>query len=484
MKIAVIGSGPSGWAVTKKLTELGHDVTIIDTSLIESDATCDDINKIDATLNRKLYFGSDLPYRNFPFGPSLNSQGVNPILSFARGGLSLVWGATMLPYCKEDTSNWPFDISTLENEFRELSKMIPITGASDGLSLTYGNFYSRRGIMPSNRIVNILEHFARINVPEIQVGLSRLAVETGTHAIKGCVYCNKCINGCPLNLIWSSNDSTFKEKNLKLRVLKLSESSTGVEIEVVDIVGKQQVLVGFEKVFLAAGPLESFRILASSNIVNDTEVLKDSATFFIPLFALPKLGRLHQNSFGLSQLFIRLNKNESSPASQYQLYEYSDDLIVRAKKALSFGAIIPNSILRFFLKRMLVAIGYLDGANSPSIQMRLLEDGSLLSTLDTTGKTFKERNQSIKIAIKRFSTYVSKCGLLPIPFLTQIAVPGEGVHFGSWLPMGDKSDLLGRPIGSKNVHVVDSSVLPTIAPGPITFTVMANARRIAEESVK
>ena len=95
MKLAVIGSGPSGWAVTKTLTDLGHQVTIIDSSLIESDVTDNDTNNIDATLNKKLYFGSDLPYRSFPFGPSLNSQEVNPIFSFARGGLSLVWGATM-----------------------------------------------------------------------------------------------------------------------------------------------------------------------------------------------------------------------------------------------------------------------------------------------------------------------------------------------------------------------------------------------------
>lgn len=484
MNIAVIGTGPSGWSVTKTLIELGHEVTVIDASLIESDATKKDKRSTTSTLNRKLYFGSDLPYRNFPFGPESSSNGVNPIFSFARGGLSLVWGATMLPYCKEDTESWPLDISTLENRFVALSKQMPITGATDGLSSIYGNFYSRRGILPSGRIVRILENAERFKVPGVQIGLSRLAVETGIHGIKGCYYCNKCITGCPSNFIWNTKDFSFEGKYLKLRVISLKESTSGIGIAAVDLQGQQHTLNGFEKVFLAAGPLESFRILASSNIVNDTEVLKDSATFFIPLFALPKLGRLHQNSFGLSQLFIRLNKNESSPASQYQLYEYSEDLIVRAKKALPFGAIIPNSILRFILKRMLVAIGYLDGANSPSIQMRLLEDGSLLSTLDTTGKTFKERNQSIKFAIKRFSTYVWKCGLLPIPFLTQIAVPGEGAHFGSWLPMGDKSDLLGRPIGSKNVHVVDSSVLPTIAPGPITFTVMANARRIAEESVK
>ena len=484
MRIAVIGSGPSGWSATRTLTRLGHEVTVIDSALVESDPIENKSIKTVSTLNRKLYFGSDLPYRNFPFGPSLGSHEVNPIFSFARGGLSLVWGATMLPYCKEDTACWPFDITTLENRFLELSKQIPITGAKDGLSSTYGDIYSRRGILPSGRVVRILENAEKIKIPGVQIGLSRLAVETGTHDVDGCVYCNKCITGCPSNFIWNTKDLNFDAILLKLRVIKLKELTSGIDIEAVDLHGKTHTLNSFEKVFLAAGPLESFRILATSKIVDDIGILKDSATFFLPLLALPKLGKLHQNSFGLSQLFIRLNKNESNTASQYQLYEYSEDLIVRAKKALTFGSLIPNSILRFFLKRMIVAIGYLDGANSPSIQMHLLEDGSLLSTLEITGKSFNERNQSVKLAIKRLSIYVRKCGLLPIPFLTQIAVPGEGVHFGSWLPMGDKSDLLGRPIGSKNIHVVDSSVLPTIAPGPITFTVMANAMRIAEEAVK
>jgi ferredoxin len=321
-------------------------------------------------------------------------------------------------------------------------------------------------------------------MPEIQVGLSRLAVETGTHRVNGCVYCNKCINGCPFSFIWTSKDLNSNTKNLKLRVMKLNESISGVEIEAVDIHGKPHVLDKFEKVFLAAGSLESFRILATSKMIGGHGILKDSATFFVPLISLPKLGGNLNNSFGLSQLFIRLNKTNSHVASQYQVYEYSEDLIIRAKKVLPLGTFIPNSILRFFLKKMMVAIGYLDGADSPNIQMRLLEDGSLFSELDRTGKSFKERNQVIKLSIKRLSKYARPCGLLPIPFLTQIAVPGEGVHFGSWLPMGDKSDLLGRPLGSQNIHVVDSSVLPSIAPGPITFTVMANAMRIAEAAVK
>jgi choline dehydrogenase-like flavoprotein len=484
MRIAVIGSGPSGWSTAKTLVRLGHEVTVIDAALDESDTNAYRAKTDQSKLNRKLYFGSDLPYRDFPFGPSIRSKLVNPAYSFAKGGLSLVWGATMLPYCEDDTAGWPLDISMLDHSYHAIAKEIPITGADDGLCSTYGKFYSRRGIFPSNRILRILETAEGTNDPEIQVGLSRLAVETGKAGVGGCIYCHKCISGCPSNFIWNSKDLSLEVKHLKLRVIKLVESDPGVKIEAIDVLGKPYTLETFDKVFLASGSLESFRILATSRIIDDIAILKDSATFFIPMFALPKLGKVLQNSFGLSQLFIRFNKTETHVASQYQLYEYSEDLIVRAQKALPFGGLIPKFILRFFLMRMMVAIGYLDGADSPSIRMRLLDDGSLFSDIAPFAKSSKDRNKVIKLSIKRLSKYTRKCGLVPIPFLTQIAVPGEGVHFGSWMPMGDKSDLLGRPIGSKNIHVVDSSVLPTIAPGPITFTVMANAMRIAEGAVR
>ena len=46
-------------------------------------------------------------------------------------------------------------------------------------------------------------------------------------------------------------------------------------------------------------------------------------------------------------------------------------------------------------------------------------------------------------------------------------------------PIGAQSDILGRPFSLNRVHVVDSSVLPTIPSGTITLTVMANSYRIA-----
>jgi ferredoxin len=482
MRLAVIGTGPSGWSTTKKLLSLGHDVTVIDTGLVESDTTSD-LQAGRSHLSKKMFFGSDLPYRSFPSGPSHASNQVNPLSSFAKGGLSLVWGATMLPYCPEDTTEWPKHISTLEKYFVEIVGEIPVTGEFDGLSAAYGDFYSRNGISPSSRINRLLESYSTLKDDEISVGVSRLAVETGIPGINGCIYCNKCITGCPSNLIWNSRDPINGATYLKSRLNKIEETVSGVNLEVIDINGVSSVIGGYEKVFLGCGPIETFRILASSGLVDKSVVLKDSATFFLPLIALPKLGFRSDNSFGLAQVFIRLGKSDSKPSSQFQLYEYAEDLISRAQNALPFGKFLPKTILRFALKRMLVGIGYLDGKFSPSIKIILLENGSIFTELDSEGMTIKQRNQRIQESIKRLSQSIRSQGLLPLRSLTQIALPGEGVHFGAWLPMGEKSDLLGRPIGSHNIHVIDSSVLPSIAPGPITFTVMANARRIAEQAV-
>lgn len=49
-------------------------------------------------------------------------------------------------------------------------------------------------------------------------------------------------------------------------------------------------------------------------------------------------------------------------------------------------------------------------------------------------------------------------------------------------PSAGRSDILGRPPGARRIHVVDASVLPSIPATTITFGVMANAHRIAQES--
>jgi choline dehydrogenase-like flavoprotein len=65
-----------------------------------------------------------------------------------------------------------------------------------------------------------------------------------------------------------------------------------------------------------------------------------------------------------------------------------------------------------------------------------------------------------------------------------LAGPGRGFHCGGTFPMQSKpdrlqSDTLGRPAGFRRLHVVDATTFPSVPAAPITYTVMANAHRIA-----
>jgi hypothetical protein len=484
MKVAVIGSGPSGWAAIQKLNQLGVDATLIDASLNENDQLRPLRRQESALISKKLYFGSDLPYRDFPVGPEIHKLGVNPVTSFATGGLSLVWGATMLPYPAEEIKKWPIEFGNLDKYFSEIAELIPICGEVDSLSDTYSNFISRNGIRISERLNEFYSRSKQFSQSGICVGKSRLAVETGKKSGGGCVYCSLCLSGCPDGFIWSSRFQFIDTKKIELRVIELSEKDKKVHIKGIDRHGASISINDFDKVFLGAGAIESFRIASSSGLVKKTAKLMDSATFFLPIFVRPKLGPAKNIGFSLAQIFIRLTPPGNLDAVQFQIYEHSEDFSSRARLILPFGKIIPLKFLDFVLKRFVVAIGYLSGDESPSISMKLEMDGSVVLTNDLDGLSKKKLAANRKASISRLGRFTRWLGLYPIGFLTQQALPGEGVHFGSWLAMGSDSDRLGRPNGVSNIHIIDSSVLPTIVAGPITFTVMANSMRIVEEALK
>ena len=73
-----------------------------------------------------------------------------------------------------------------------------------------------------------------------------------------------------------------------------------------------------------------------------------------------------------------------------------------------------------------------------------------------------------------------------IPLIGKKYKYGNSNHIGSQFPLEEggnplKSDKYGSIKHFKNLHIIDSSVLPFIPSGPITFTVMANAFRITDE---
>ena len=72
--------------------------------------------------------------------------------------------------------------------------------------------------------------------------------------------------------------------------------------------------------------------------------------------------------------------------------------------------------------------------------------------------------------------------------MLRVGLPGRGFHTGGTFPMRAapgpfEVDGLGRPHGFTRVHLVDSSIFPSLPATTITLSVMANAHRIGSAAV-
>jgi hypothetical protein len=471
----LIGSGPTAFAALEILKKKEVSLTHFDAGLNETHGTIKKFSKEKSTL------GNDFPYIHFPFGPQFNQIRTRIPTSFANGGLSNVWGATLLPYAQEDIKDWPIDLADLAPYYRLLETLIPMSARKDNLANVYPLYAPHECLDISRRISRLINVLEREEYSDLFIGHSRLAIQTRTNTRKGCHYCNNCLRGCQEGFIWNSR-TTSNQNTITSRVLKLSKLDYRWSIEYIDFLGKYQVMHNFDKIFVCCGPIESFRILSTSGLVPAKAELRESMTFYIPILLKPEYGVPPQESFGLSQAFIRLEQSGlSSCPSHFQLYEYSSELAQAISQQLKFLSYSSRSLVKFLAKRSFVAIGYLHSDESPSALLSLESDGHVI-----LAEKSNLRKKSIGIARKNtkiLSERLRRAGVVFSQHAMKFSKFGAGAHAGSWLPMGLGSNNLGEPFDSKGIHVLDSSVLPSIPAGAMTFTVMANAMRIVDEAL-
>src|SRR5918994_1716968 len=109
----VVGSGPSGIAAAAALLDEGRQVMMLDVG-----ATCETDPATMQTLaapppeqwkasDLKRAYGSTFAYALDEMRDDAQ-RGTRVVQSFARGGLSNVWGAAVLPSRHSDCMDWPF----------------------------------------------------------------------------------------------------------------------------------------------------------------------------------------------------------------------------------------------------------------------------------------------------------------------------------------------------------------------------------------
>jgi choline dehydrogenase-like flavoprotein len=182
----------------------------------------------------------------------------------------------------------------------------------------------------------------------------------------------------------------------------------------------------------------------------------------------------------LAQVFLELEDTRISGHSIHlQLYGYNDIMLAAIAARVPIATQRLERILRPLLGRLIVVQGYLHSDDSPGLELE--RDGSGVRLLGEDGAPAAAR---VRRVIRRLTASGALLGMVPLPGLAQVGLPGKGNHLGGSLPMRREpgqleTDRLGRPGGSGRVHVVDASVFPSFPATTVTLSVMANAHRIA-----
>ena len=489
--IYVIGSGPSGVSISMSLLNQGLKVTILDVGLtIEQNKQKSTDNK----LKRKLAYGSLFAYKE---------EGIKEFsASYAKGGLSNVWGAAISPFNEEEISDWPINLKDLSSSYQKVASLMSIAGHTESQE-DYCTLFKTDllKIKPSSEAMAIYSCIEKnsfsLNKNSINANFSRLAFSLPSNSNSLCNLCGKCLEGCPERLIYNSVSTLNSLKNNKnfnyldnIEVLSLNESKHEVTIYSKDLISQKSRKFKGDRVYLASGVLSTAKILLGSFEKKAVSIpIKSSQYFIFPGFITRKLSnKKSEDNHAMSQLFLKINSSSLKGNSAHlQMYTKSDFLFESFKSRVFF---LPNFLInffKFFFNRILIFQGYL---HSDEISQRFLkyiidsETGNSKLIISDPKYDHNIRKVVRKILFKLYKSK-SKLGFWTLPFLYSIGKFGYGFHVGGTFPMsknpeGNQSDIFGRPYNKKRIHIVDASLFPSIPASTITYTVMANSYRIGD----
>jgi hypothetical protein len=245
--------------------------------------------------------------------------------------------------------------------------------------------------------------------------------------------------------------------------------------------GREDTLIAY-RVFLAAGVVETARIVLTSLRKTDTPVVglhSDRITLPLLRFRRDK-GIRSEKIHTLSQVFLEiLDENICEEMIHVQIYGYNDlypgSLAARLRQ---IGVRGTSKIYDIILERLMVAFGYFHSRLSSRLEYVLAADGRLRITgrpSEEVVTASRRLNRKLRRSGLRFGAFFGSAKLHP---------PGGGNHSGGTFPMTRspgtlQCDEFGELRGLPNLHIVDSSVFPSLSSTTITLPAMANAHRIA-----
>jgi ferredoxin len=454
-------------------------------------------------LPEKRAYGSNYPFRDGgQLSPIAVERGLNDaLISGAYGGFSSVWGAQLLPFPDESFASWPLSGAELAPHYRAVLSSIPYAAVDDDLATVLPLHAAPQTPMPLSPRAAAVEHRYRqhrvvLNKKGLVLGRSRLAVRS-----EACIACGMCMTGCPYSLIYSAAH-TFDDLRSRRRVdyhgemvvVALSEGPSGATVVARDTGSDTEHSFTADRVFVACGAVGTTRlVLGSLRRYGQDVVLHESAQFVLPFVSVGSTGDpRYQSAHALGQLSAVIELPDVDESQLHlQMYTYDPAFLEALPRLLQMKVAEP--LLPSLLSRLSVGLGYLPSSASPRLRIRLnapTSDSQRAPLVVTRETTSPDPKRMLRTLSRRLLAFAPLLDLWPVLPRLQLSAPGKSYHWGGTFPhaISSSSDLmtdrLGRLPAWRRIHLVDAAVIPGFASTSFTLTVMANAHRIATESLE
>ncbi len=531
-KIIVIGSGASGVHFAQSVLQKGYRVLMLDVGFYREEMVNpeDSLTDLKSNLNdpAAYFLGKDFEAVIYPdaegeyygFPPSKNfvfanlkefrfkSRGFSPLFSFARGGLAEAWTAGSYPFNDEELEDFPFNYQDIEPYYNQVAERIGIIGEMDDLTRF---FPVHQHILPPLK----LDEHSRVLIESYQrkkdylnnklksfIGRSRIAaLSEDRNGRKGCTYTGRCIWGCPTGAFYTPS-LTLKEcmSNPNFQYLP----GMFVSHFKVDSAGKLKSVVArsvaehstrefaAEKFVLAAGALPSTKIYLDTIYHHTGEIvtlkgLLDNRQILVPFLNLKMIGKaFNPQSYQYHQLAIGMETGEPK--------NYIHGQITTLKTAMIHPIIqnVPADLKTsiFLFRNVHAALGVIN-VIFPDFRR---EENYVTLEVDNRNGTSRlminyvppaGEKTMIKKTIKQIKKVLSALGCVVPPGMIHIRPMGASVHYAGTLPMcktprAHTTSPDGQSNDYENLYFVDGSTYPFLPAKNLTFTLMANAARVAD----
>ncbi len=437
-----------------------------------------------------------------PEGWGFKGDGFEPLFGFAKGGLAEAWTAGCYPLSEPELVDFPFPPQSLFDTYGEVARRIGLTGdPDDDLAPFYPEHDGLLPPLPPDRHTVALEARYRrrrqaLNRKGVYLGRTRVATLSRAFDDRpACTACGRCLWGCPTGALYTPSVTlrrclSFPTFHYRPGVRVVRFESDGQRVT--EVIGKtladgSDVREPVERLALTAGALGTSEIVLRSTRDRSGAPrrlmgLMDNRQVLLPFLNMRRVGVPYEpESYQYHLLGMGLSAPDPRHYVHCQVTTLGTAMMHPIVQKLPFGMRAGGRVAALLHGALgLVNVNFHDTRREGNEVWLDPETGVLRMRYappdDETGR--------MAAALSKLKGALRQLGCIVPPGMTHIRPMGASVHYAGTLPMSAEGDSLttdpwGRLRPFENVWIGDGASFPFLPAKNLTFTLMANATRIA-----